>query len=442
MLSHCSFAEPVINFPHNALKSFRFMFAEFWLPLAVIFLCLATSFFFSASETALTATSRATMHILEDQGNENARTVNQLLDNKEHVLGAILIGNNISNTAATALTTGVLLSLFGSIGIAYATVVISILIIVFAEILPKTAAILAPDKVVLFIAAPLKLIVSLFGIISSSVTFFVNWLLRKTGIAHGEAILSPTDEIRGQIDLLHSEGGVVKDEKDMLGGLLDLNDLETSDVMVHRTKMRSVCADNPPGQIIEEILAAPYTRMPLWKDSPDNIIGVLHVKDLLRALIAFRGDTSRIDVQKIAQEPWFILETTTARQQLQAFLARKKHFALVIDEYGEVQGLVTLEDILEEIVGDIKDEHDLLVQSLRPRSDGSIEVEGSMPIRDCNRLMNWNLTDEAATTIAGLIIDKAHVIPDIGQVFHIDGFRFEVMRKNQNRITAVRIQPL
>ncbi|HXW20884.1 MAG TPA: transporter associated domain-containing protein, partial [Roseiarcus sp.] len=272
----------------------------------------------------------------------------------------------------------------------------------------------------------------------------VRALLSLAGLRIGEraSILSSHEELMGAVDLLHREGGVARDERDMFGGLLELGELSVSDAMVHRTKMRAIDADLPPHEILQEVLASPYTRMPLWRGEPDNIIGVLHSKDLLRALAAVGGEIAKLNIATIALEAWFVPDTTSLRDQLRAFLARKTHFALVVDEYGVVQGLVTLEDILEEIVGDIRDEHDVSVQGVRPQPDGSVIVEGSVPVRDLNRAMDWALPDEEATTIAGLVIHEARSIPEPKQVFNFHGFRFEVLRKNRNRIAALRIEPL
>jgi Mg2+/Co2+ transporter CorB len=261
-------------------------------------------------------------------------------------------------------------------------------------------------------------------------------------LGEGPAIISPHEELRGAVDLLHREGGVEKHDRDMLGGLLDLRELQVSDVMVHRTEMVMINADLPPEDLVREVLATEYTRIPLWRDKPENIIGVLHAKDLLRAIRASEGDTSRIDVSTIALPPWFVPEMRPVSEQLKAFRRRKTHFALVVDEYGEVEGMVTLEDILEEIVGDISDEHDVVVAGVRAQPDGSVVVDGSVPIRDLNRAMDWRLPDEEATTVAGLVIHEARSIPDRGQSFTFHGFRFRVLRRERNRITALRIVPV
>jgi Mg2+/Co2+ transporter CorB len=418
--------------------------AEIWISIAAVAVCLVLSFFFSGSETALTASSRARMHTLAKNGDARAKLVNRLLETRERLIGGILIGNNLVNTGAASLTTGVLLTVFGDVGIAYATVVVSVLVIIFSEVLPKTIAINYPDRVALIVSRPIAIVVALFGPMTLAVEKMVRGILRLVGIdlTATRDVLSGTEELRGQVDLLHREGGVAKIQRDMLGGLLDLEELTVADVMVHRTKMRTIDADLGSEAIVREILASPYTRLPLWRDQPDNIVGVLHAKDLLRALDAVGGDATKLKVDAIALDTWFVPDTTSLRDQLKAFLSRKTHFALVVDEYGEVQGLVTLEDILEEIVGDIKDEHDLSLQGVRPQPDGSINVDGSVPIRDLNRAMDWDLPDEEATTLAGLVIHEARLIPETGQAFTFHGFRFQVIRKTRNRITALKVTPL
>lgn len=249
------------------------------------------------------------------------------------------------------------------------------------------------------------------------------------------------DEARGAVDDFRRDGQVVRVDRARIGRLSDLDELEVSDVMVHRTNMRSVNADNPPEAVVREILQSPHTRMPLWKGSLDNIVGVLHAKDLLRALNDVGNDFSKIDVMKIASKPWFVPDTTTLQEQLNAFLRRKAHFAVVVDEYGEVEGLVTLEDIIEEIVGEIADEHDIDVQGVKQEADGSVVVDGTVSIRDLNRALAWDLPDEEATTIAGLVIHETQLIPDEKQAFTFHGKRFVVMKRDKNRIARLRIRP-
>jgi Mg2+/Co2+ transporter CorB len=272
---------------------------------------------------------------------------------------------------------------------------------------------------------------------------FVRGLLRLFGMRLGqrEGGVSGAEELRGAVDILHREGEVARDDRDMFGGLLELSEIRVGDAMIHRTKMRSVDADLPPDELIREVLASPYTRMPLWRGDPDNIVGMLHIRDLFRAYAAAGGDASKLSAADIALEAWFIPEATTLRDQLQAFLRRKTHSALVVDEYGVVLGLITLEDIIEEIVGAIEDEHDVLTHGVRKQLDGSLIVEGSVSIRDLNRAMDWNLPDDEAATIAGLVIHEARAIPDPRQTYVFHGLRFEVLRRQRNRIAILRITP-
>jgi Mg2+/Co2+ transporter CorB len=415
-----------------------------WLSLVIVIICLLLSAFFAGSETALTASSRASMHRLEKHGDRRAALVNRLLAGRERLIGAVLFGNNAVNIAASSLATGVLLSWFGDVGVVYATVVMTLLIVILAEVLPKTAAFNAPDRFALRVARPMHWAVRVLAPVLIAMEWIVKWLLWMLGMRldQRESILPAHERLRGAVDLLHREGGVERLDRDMFSGLLDLRELTISDVMIHRTEMITVCADDPPEQVVEAALQAEVTRVPLWKGKPENIIGILHAKDLLRAIQAADGDLAKVDVEKIARPPWFVPETRPLSEQLKAFRRRKTPFALVVDEYGEVMGLVTLEDILEEIVGDITDEHDIAVPGVRPQPDGSVNVDGGVPIRDLNRVMDWTLPDEEATTVAGLVIHEARSIPEPGQSFTFHGFRFRVLRRERNRITALRIMPL
>jgi len=315
---------------------------------------------------------------------------------------------------------------------------------VFCEVLPKTAAIDSPDRIALAVARPTRVVVRVLAPVLVAIYWLVERILAAFGFRIGESkpMLSAHEELRGAVDLFHREGGVEKHDRDMLGGLLDLRDLTVADVMIHRTEVIMVDAGEPPEQAVAAVLAAPVTRVPLWKDTPENIVGILHAKDLLHALRATNGDAAQVDLAKIARPPWFVPEIRPLSEQLKAFRRRKTPFALVVDEYGEMMGIVTLEDILEEIVGDITDEHDVAVPGVRPQPDGSVNVDGAVPIRDLNRVMDWNLPDEEATTIAGLVIHEARLIPEPGQSFTFHGFRFRVLRRERNRLTALRITPV
>jgi Mg2+/Co2+ transporter CorB len=420
------------------------MLKEDWVYLAIILVCLVGSFFFSGSETALTAFSRARMLRMEKTGNKRAARVNRLIEKRERMIGAILTGNNVANIFASALTTGLLLSWFGDIGVYYATAIMTALTVVFTEVLPKTLAINTPDRIALFVARPISIVVRLLGPMLVGIEAVVRGILRIFGVRIGadQAFLSAHEELRGAVDLLHRAGSVEKLDRDMFGGLLDLRELTVGDVMIHRIDVIMANAGDPPEKILNDVLSRPVTRLPLWQDTPENIVGILHVQDLFRAIYAAGNDVSKVDVMTLARPAWFVPETRPLSEQLKAFRRRKSPFAVVVDEYGEMMGILTIEDIVEEIVGDITDERDVQVPGVRLQPDGSVNLDGAVPIRDLNRVMDWSLPDEHATTIAGLVIHEARSIPEPGQSFTFHGFRFQVLRKERNRITALRITPL
>jgi len=416
----------------------------FLLDALIIALSLLGAAFFAGAETALTAASRARLQALETAGDQRAALANRLIANKGRLISAMLLGGQLVTIASSAYTTSVMVAAFGKGGVLEATVVMTVLIVVFGEVLPKTIAIAFPDRVSLAIAPIVAFFVTVFHPVVRAVEALVRVLLRIGGFSVGEHDdgVSGAEELRGAVDILHREGEVARDERDMFGGLLELSEVQVGDVMIHRTKMRTLDADLPPVELVREALASPYTRMPLWRNEPDNIIGMLHVKDLFRAYATAGGDASKLRAADIALEAWFIPEATTLQDQLQAFLRRKTHSALVVDEYGVVLGLITLEDIIEEIVGDIKDEHDVAMQGVRQQLDGSLIVDGSVTIRDLNRMMDWDLPDEEAATVAGLVIHEARSIPEARQTFVFHGFRFEVLRRQKNRIAALRVTPI
>jgi Mg2+/Co2+ transporter CorB len=332
----------------------------------------------------------------------------------------------------------------GPAGVAYATAIVTLLIVIFSAVLPKTYALAFADSVALFIAPIMRVMIALLSPATAAIQYIVRLILRLTPSKRDDAanILAAHEEIRGTIELQTIGGAVPKGDAAMLGGVLDLRSLQVLDIMVHRTKMQTIDIDDPPERVVEEVLKSQHTRIPLWKDEPENIVGVVHSKDLLVALAHVGWDVAKLDIQGLAAQPWFVPDTTSVTDQLNEFLKRKAQLALVVDEYGEVQGLITLEDILEEIVGQIADEHDVQDVAIRLQADGSVNIDGTVAVRDLNRQMDWSLPDEEATTIAGLVIHEAQTIPEPGQAFTFYGYRFEILRKSRNKITAIRVRPI
>ena len=403
---------------------------------------LALSGVFSAAETALTGASRARMHQLEKEGDKAAKRVNGLLDRQELMIGSVLLGNNLLNILSSALITETMGERFpGAWGVALSTAVTTVLVLVFVEVLPKTLAITRPDDVARSLATPISWVVLMFGPIIRVVQWFVGHVLRLFGVA---AAVEPDsaaaqEEIRGAVEYHHSEGLVESRDRRMLGGVLDLADMDVTEVMVHRRKVEVLDADLPPRQLVQDALASRHTRIPLFRGEPDNIVAILHGKDLARAVVAANGDLDALDIGAVAREPWFIPDATNLKDQLDAFLKTRNHVALIVDEYGALQGLLTLEDILEEIVGEIDDEHDAQIEGLRRQPDGSVNVDGTVTIRDLNRAMDWQLPDDDWVTVAGLVIHEAQTIPDPGQTFIFHKHRFQVLRRQRNQITALKI---
>lgn len=424
----------------------------FWLTAGAILVLLVLSGFFSGSETALTAASRGKLRTAADKGSRGAERALEVTDDSERLIGSVLLGNNVVNILATSLATALLTKIFGQNGVAFATLIMTLLVLIFAEVLPKTYAITNPEKVAALVAAPIAVIVLVFSPIVSAVRFFVRGVLFLFGVRTDpdSQILAVHEEIAGALQLGHSEGIVEKEDRDRILGALDLNERMVEEVMLHRSGIEVVDVTLPVQDILSQILESPHTRLPLYRDDPENIVGVIHSKDLLRALHKLliadrfnRRDIGNFDIMSVAMDAYFIPETTTMGDQMREFLRRKSHFALVVDEYGGLQGLITLEDILEEIVGEIADEFDEdEAAQVEATSDGAYLVEGGMTLRDLNRAYDWALPDDEANTVAGLVIHEAQMIPVEGQVFSFHGFRFEVIEKDENRIAILKIRPL
>lgn len=406
-----------------------------------ILILLILSAFFSGSETAFTAASRVRLHGLEKDGNKRARLVNKIRAKKDRMIGALLLGNNLINILASALATSLLIKLFGEAGIFYATIVMTLLVLIFAEVLPKTYALHHAEAMAMRIAPILRVIIWVFAPITEAVTWVVRSCLKLFGsdltkVGAG----SHLELIRGVIEMHQGPGEETQDQRAMLRSILDLADVDVEEIMVHRQNVIVMDADLPASELLEEILNCSFTRIPLYRDNPDNIIGIVHVKDVLRALQAADGKADDLDIESIAQTPWFIYEGNKLYDQLQAFRQRRAHFAIVLDEYGSIMGIVTLEDILEEIVGEIDDEHDAQVPGVVDNS-GNYVVDGNVTIRDLNREFEWGLPDEEYATVAGLILFESKMVPEAGQSFTFYGFKFDIITRERNQLTTIRVTP-
>ncbi len=417
------------------------MTTALFVAIAVIGVLILLNAFFSAAETALTGASRGRMATLEREGDRLAAKVNKLNENRERMIGAVLLGANLVQIAASAISTSIFGTLYGEYAPLITTLVLTPLLLIFGEVGPKTYAITSADKIARWVAIPVQWMVRILSPVVAAVQWIVNNGLKLFGVRVDESIdvlTAARAEISGAIEMHAEEGGVEAETRHRLIGALDLSELEVADVMIHRKNIKSLDIDLPPREILAQAMASSHTRLPLWQNDPDNIVGFLHARDLLRAVSEHGRDG--FNIRDVMRNPWFTPMTTSAEDQLAEFLRRREHFALVVDEYGALMGLVTLEDILEEIVGDIKDEYDIAVTGVRPQPDGSVNVDGAVPIRDLNRVMNWDLPDEEAVTVAGLVIHEAQAIPEPGQRFAFHGYRFQVLRRQRNQLTALRVE--
>ncbi|QMU56860.1 MAG: DUF21 domain-containing protein [Boseongicola sp.] len=424
----------------------------FWIVSGAIIGLLVLSAFFSGSETALTAASRGKLKAKAEKGSKGAERALAITEDSERLIGAVLLGNNLVNILAASLATALFTRVFGESGVALATLVMTALVLVFAEVLPKTYAITNSERAASLVAAPIQLVVVVFSPVANFVRFLVRGILRLFGVQidPDSLIMSAREEIAGALQLGHSEGLFEKEDRDRLLGALDLGERTVDEIMLHRSQIEMIDAELPPQEVLEACLNSPHSRLPIYSGQPENIVGVMHAKDLLRAMYARaqQGDTSTdplkdFNIMAVAMKPYFVPETTSLDDQMRQFLRRSTHFALVVDEYGALEGLITLEDILEEIVGEITDEFDVDEDlPLRRTETGDVVVDGSMTIRDLNRATDWNLPDDEANTIAGLVIHEAQTIPNAGQVFSFHGFRFEILERQDNRITTLKIRKL
>lgn len=425
--------------------------ASFWITSAAILVLLMLSGFFSGSETALTASSQAKLRSRADKGDAGAEAALKVTENSEKLIGAILLGNNVVNILSTSLATALFTRLLGSSGVAMATLVMTVLVLIFSEVMPKTYAISAPEQVASIVARPIRWLTLILSPIVAIVRVIVRGILGLFGLKTdpGFHMFSVQEEIEGALSIGRATGAVQKEDRDRLLGALDLGNRTVEEIMRHRSGIEMIDAAMPPADILNAVLNSPHTRLPVYKDERENVVGVIHAKDLLRAVnkaVRDSGDPAAVqhfDVMAVAMKPYFVPDTTALDEQMREFLKRRTHFALVVDEYGSLRGLITLEDILEEIVGEIADEHDTEDdQTLTPNAQGDYTVEGGMTIRDLNRQLDWNLPDDEANTVAGLVIHMAQSIPEPNQVFSFHGYRFEVVSRRENRITKLRIRPL
>ena len=392
----------------------------------------------SGSETSITSIRKSKIHKLANKGDRNALRVLKLIEKKNDLVSSILVGNNFVNILASALATAILIKFYGDDGVIYSTIVMSVLIVIFAEILPKNIALLRPDRYALTLSFILTLFLKIFSPFVYIIKKF-NLLIFKIFNIEKQKVTdaSVREDIRNIINMHEDEGILLKDEKDMLNGILDLKEMTVEKIMTHRKNIYSINIDQPE-EYFKKISQSSFSRIPVWKESPNNILGVVHAKKLLANI----NESGKIDLKNINDstlDPWFIPETTKVKDQLNAFIDRHEKIAFVVDEYGELMGLISLEDIIEEIVGNIFDESDLSTIGIRKIGKNIFRVRGDVNIRDMNRTLDLNLNEKNSSTVAGFLIYETETFPDVGQTFKFNNILFEILNKKNNQITQLKV---
>jgi len=410
------------------------------IALLLVFGLILISAFFSGSETGLTSVSREQIHCLKMAGNRKAIIVSKLREDKERLIGAILLGNNVVNIAASAIGTALALEYFGPSGVVYSTAIMTVLVLIFAEVLPKTYAVRHSEQVALLVAPMFVLIVKVLSPVTMVVQGIVNRFISLLSFTPQEK-MSGVDALRGAVQMYHEEGDVLTEDKDMLSGIFDLGDTSIEQIMIHRSDMVTINADEPIEKVITFVANSSLSRIPVWTDSKDNITGVIHTKDLFKAAENHQGDLNELDLKPHIRDAWFVPESTHLKNQLKAFKEHRKHIALAVDEFGSVSGLITLEDIIEEILGEIDDEHDTPTRNrIRKCKDGSYEMNGDISIRDLNRDLELGLPEDGPSTLAGYIMAEIQRIPDVDEILEIGDLMVKILTKEGNQLETIKVR--
>lgn len=411
----------------------------FFLIIFLVIGLLTFAALMAAGETSITASASGKLHKLKSDGNKKASIVLEIMKIKDRAISTLLIGNSLSNTLCTTIATSLFIDVLGDdLGTFTASIVMSFLIIIFSEVIPKAIAVAKPEKIALFTAPAIIILLKLFKPLNALLAYVVKAFCFIFRISLKQEV-SVEDEVRGVIEHHMHEGNVVKDDIDMLDGILDIRNMVTADIMIHRSKVFTINIDMPNEKLLKIALTSNHTRIPIWEKTPDNIIGILHIKDLARKVYGTKINIRDINIRFLLKNPIFVPDNALVTQQLQFFKKGQSHLTCVVDEYGDLQGIITMEDIIEEVFGQIYDEHDCNHKKIRKKSENEYIIDGSASIRDVNRELGWNLPETEATTIGGFVIKIMKRIPNQGEFINIGNLKVVVKRKTQNRIKALTV---
>jgi len=413
------------------------------IPLTVLFpllaLLIVLSGCFSGSETALMTLNRYRLRHLARTGHRGARIADRMLERPDRLIGLILLGNNFVNILASSVATLIALQLLEENAILVATVLLTLTILIFSEVAPKTVAALLPERVAFPAAFVLAPLLRVFYPLVWAVNMIANGLLRLVGVRIDD---TANDNLsREELRTVVNEAGAMIPQRHqrMLINILDLEKATVEDIMIPRTEIAGIDINDDWDTIITQLANSQYTRLPVYRDTVDNIIGVLHVRYVMRGLIS--DELTREGLQARMREPYFVPEATPLNVQLLNFQARRRRIGLVVDEYGDILGLITLEDLLEEIVGDFTTDPAGAVSEIQPQEDGSYLVEGSASVRELNRLLGWHMPTDGPKTLNGLILEQLESIPAPGTTLTLAEHEITIVQTRNNRVRIARIRP-
>ncbi|MFQ5743701.1 MAG: HlyC/CorC family transporter [Acidobacteriota bacterium] len=405
--------------------------------LVGLVLLLALSGFFSGSETALMAVNRYRLSYLARRGDKSAARVRSLVAMPDRLISTILLGNNFANTAASAVATAWAISVVGDRGTLYATLIMTALILILSEITPKTLAARNPERVSFLVSVPIATLVKVLYPLASIATAVANALLFRWGKPHPQVAKVSAEDIEGIISLGEEERVIAREKRQMLHGILRLTETTIEDVMIPRTQVVAISVNAQASEILDVIRRSGNTRFPVYEGTLDDIVGVLHSKDVFR----YWERLEEMSLRSLARKPLFVPESAALEDLLQAFQLQRKHLAIVIDEYGGVEGIVSLEDLLEEIVGEIEDEYDLpRTPQVMELPDGSLLVGGACPLSFLNRQYGLELKAQESTTLAGLLLEITGRIPKPGERILHAGLTFLIQRARPHRVEQIRVE--
>ena len=405
------------------------------IQIIILLLLLAGSSFFSSAETALMSLSKIRIRHMLEEGVKGAKLVHKLISTPNKLLGTILVGNNIVNIGASALATSLAITYFGASGVTVATIFMTVLVLIFGEITPKTLAAQNAEKVAIKVSKPIYFLMNILGPVIKFINFITTGLIRLLGgNVEGNQALITEDELKTMINVSHEEGVLDVDERQMIQNVFDFTDATVSEVMVPRTAVSFLSSQSSKEEVYEIFKQEQYSRMPIFHETRDNVVGILHVKDLI-----FLDQDAQFNLSQLMKKPFFTYEFKKIAELFEEMRKGRHGLAVVLDEYGGTVGIVSMEDLVEEIVGDIHDEYDIATESIRVIKENEYVIDGATRLEDVEEEIGVSFVAEGVETTGGYVIHQLGRLPASGETIELDGMRIVVLNVVKNRIASIRL---